>query len=487
MNIATKLRRRGAVFSLATVLLTSLYLSVSAAVPGLDVFVNEGAGEGPTIFAVIGLDGNRDDYAPALAAEFQEWPVQKGKFIFAVVNDAARKTGDEEVRPTSAFPVKGEREKPVGKTAEALWEIAAEADYILDFREASNSRQTHERAYGQTIIVVRSTEAVETANHMAHAMNFAISDPDLHWTPLRGGLINMLARASHAHFETEAMTVYFSRNLLDANQKEHLAKLGIYRLLDKHRMIDIADERFQSLDPKPRVPNYREMYPGKRLVGVFMGNGAGQGGIRNSMATFDEIDNVVTVRFTSEEVRDGILDQFDAVIFPGGSGSGQARALGADGRAKVTEFVQNGGGYIGICAGAYLAMSGMSWGLDLINAETVSPQWRRGSDVLPIELSDAGSELYGGERTVNVRYNQGPIIQPSDHPDLPAYEVLAYFRGEVAKNDTPVGIQIDSPAIAASTCGDGQVVIISPHPESTVGAELGYFLTKSAEHIFPSK
>jgi putative intracellular protease/amidase len=47
--------------------------------------------------------------------------------------------------------------------------------------------------------------------------------------------------------------------------------------------------------------------------------------------------------------------QFDLVVFPGGSGSRQAAALEQEGRGAVWRFVEAGGGYLGVCVGAYLA------------------------------------------------------------------------------------------------------------------------------------
>jgi glutamine amidotransferase-like uncharacterized protein len=47
---------------------------------------------------------------------------------------------------------------------------------------------------------------------------------------------------------------------------------------------------------------------------------------------------------------------FDCVIFPGGGGGSEAAAIGASGSAAVQAFVKTGGkGYIGTCAGGYLA------------------------------------------------------------------------------------------------------------------------------------
>jgi putative intracellular protease/amidase len=49
---------------------------------------------------------------------------------------------------------------------------------------------------------------------------------------------------------------------------------------------------------------------------------------------------------------------YDVVVFPGGSGSEEYAGIGADGAAAVTAFVKNGGGYLGTCAGSYLALTG---------------------------------------------------------------------------------------------------------------------------------
>jgi hypothetical protein len=49
---------------------------------------------------------------------------------------------------------------------------------------------------------------------------------------------------------------------------------------------------------------------------------------------------------------------FDVVVFPGGSGSQEFVGIDAAGQAAVKAFVRAGGGYLGTCAGAYLALTG---------------------------------------------------------------------------------------------------------------------------------
>lgn len=47
-------------------------------------------------------------------------------------------------------------------------------------------------------------------------------------------------------------------------------------------------------------------------------------------------------------MRAGVLDQFDVAIFPGGSGSKEEEAIDEVGRKAIREFVDSGGGYVGI-------------------------------------------------------------------------------------------------------------------------------------------
>jgi hypothetical protein len=122
-------------------------------------------------------------------------------------------------------------------------------------------------------------------------------------------------------------------------------------------------------------------------------------------------------------------------------------------------------------AGAYLCTSGFDWGLNIFDAKTVAPQWQRGAATLKMELTPAGRSLLGGRQApLDVRYHNGPVITQASVAAVPDYEVLAYFRTETAKNHTPAGVMVDSPAIAAGSYGQGRVLLVSPHPEQTPGS-----------------
>ncbi len=213
-------------------------------------------------------------------------------------------------------------------------------------------------------------------------------------------------------------------------------------------------------------------HPAPVRIAIFEGSGAPDSGIANVCARVEGLPGATIDRLKPDQIAGGALSGYDVVVFSGGSGSAQAKSLGDEGRERVREFVRNGGGYVGICAGAYLACSNFSWGLGILNASTVSSKWMRGSGFVEMEVTVDGAPILGPvEGVCLVRYNNGPILKPGDRADLPAYKPLALFRTEVAKNGTPVGVMVHSPAQAAAPFGRGRVFVSSPHPENTPGLE----------------
>ncbi len=207
-------------------------------------------------------------------------------------------------------------------------------------------------------------------------------------------------------------------------------------------------------------------------VGVYIGPGAPQSSVDAVVKVMKPFAEATTVIMSGEDVATQNLAAYDVLVFPGGSGSGQSKGIGEAGLKNVREFVGNGGGYVGICAGAYLACSNFSWGLGILNAGTVSSKWRRGQAILDLEMTEAGKPLLGDVPGVfKVRYNNGPILKPWTRTDLPAYTPLSVFRTEVAKYGSPEGVQVNAPAQAIGTFGKGRVFVSSPHPEGTPGLE----------------
>jgi putative intracellular protease/amidase len=176
-------------------------------------------------------------------------------------------------------------------------------------------------------------------------------------------------------------------------------------------------------------------------------------------------------RVSGEAIRDGALRDADVVIFPGGSGSSQAKHLEEVGSEEVRRFVRDGGGYVGICAGSYLASAEYPWSLRLINTRVIDRKhWARGTGAVTLSLSSEGRKVLNEPTDrVEVYYGQGPLLAPAIDPELPPYTPLAVYESEIAKNDAPSGVMAGTTAIAAAPFSKGRVLCISPHPEKTGG------------------
>lgn len=207
-------------------------------------------------------------------------------------------------------------------------------------------------------------------------------------------------------------------------------------------------------------------------IAIYEGPGSGESGVVSVSQRALQLPSATVRRLKPEEIGTVDLTQFDAVIFSGGSGSAQSKAIGEAGRRNVKKFVEGGGGYLGICAGAYLACAGFDWGLGILNARTVSNKWARGRGMMRVELTDDGKKLFGPvQGNFTIRYANGPIIKPLNRPELPPYQVAALFRTEIAEHGTPVGVMVNSPAVVYAPFGKGRVMTISPHSEDTPGLE----------------
>jgi len=159
------------------------------------------------------------------------------------------------------------------------------------------------------------------------------------------------------------------------------------------------------------------------------------------------------------------------VILPGGSATKQSGALGDLGRAKLKAFVARGGGYVGVCAGAYLAaVAPRRYGLGLAAVEVVDTRhWKRGSGMVDLGATADLEAITGRAGDLKMAYYNGPLLAPVDEPGLKPVRPLAIFRSDIHENGAPAGMMPGKLAIAATEFERGRVVLFSTHPELTEG------------------
>jgi glutamine amidotransferase-like uncharacterized protein len=195
--------------------------------------------------------------------------------------------------------------------------------------------------------------------------------------------------------------------------------------------------------------------------------------------------NDITLAVVSEnEIIEGSLKGYDVLVVPGGLGEAQGGALGVVGRMEVRRFVESGGGYVGVCAGAYLAATGFDWSLGLANArvqaggryvpgeQSVKSSFR-GWGSVSIGFTTEGARVLGPiSEPVTFDYTGGPIFCNANEPELPDYLPLAYYRSEVWKYPFQRGTMLNTPAAVAARFGRGRIILFGSHPETSSHKEL---------------
>lgn len=220
-------------------------------------------------------------------------------------------------------------------------------------------------------------------------------------------------------------------------------------------------------------------------IGFFIGNGTSHNLVPfletlNTAATaaFRNKSNYVITNMTAEQVHHLVVNEtkklnYDIVVFPGGSGNGMADDIGKKGLEQIQNFVSLGGGYIGTCGGAFVAIQhALLYGPGPTgHGPPTQEPYNRGHGLVNVSFTKQGidalglSNSYSPGQNVTIMYWQGPIVKDIDFPE----NILRWgiFESEIHNlypNKT-TGEMIHTPGITATKYGKGRVVLNSPHPE----------------------
>jgi len=437
-------------------------------------YVQKSGAPGPTVMVTGGVHGNEPAGACA-ADQLRHWPIGRGTIIVLPRANVPALAANKRHTPgvpedlgnlNRNFPKAGKLSPARGAPAEEIWRLVDQfkPDWLVDLHEGFDFHRINPKSVGSNILAPPTLQTDPLVARMLAAVNETIDVKEKQFGRKRGMADGSLARAAHEHLGCKAMILETTRKDQPLSRRARQHRLMVHRLLADLGMIGSS----VGVD---WITN-REDTTGRIRVAMYDAGGTGGKGPGRLMKLLGDWRHSTITRVGVDEIRNGTLAQFDVVIFPGGSGSKQAAALEPLGCKQVRKFVEDGGGYIGICAGAFLACKGFSWGLKILDAKTVSPKWRRGKATVEIELTEAGREVLGSRSgRFQIKYSNGPILMPARSDRLPDYVPLAFFRTEVAENESPKGAMVDSPAIVAGRCGNGRVLCLSPHAEATEGLE----------------
>lgn len=256
-----------------------------------------------------------------------------------------------------------------------------------------------------------------------------------------------------------------AQNLHDQSAREAMTAMKIE--LAQTKLLALARSIDGEFDDQPTVES--EIV----RVAIYDHSDGSATGPKDLMRILSKESGFDCVRLHPDKIRGNTLNAFQLLIVPGGSGSLQSKKLGEAGRKAIRDFVSRGGGYLGICAGSYLASSQYPWSLHLIDAHIWDRvHWARGTGKIDLELTADGREaMQADTERVSCYYGQGPLFLPGSDPVLPAYETLASYQSDISPKNLPFDHMLDTHAIIRSEFGAGRVVCISPHPEKSGGPE----------------
>lgn len=212
----------------------------------------------------------------------------------------------------------------------------------------------------------------------------------------------------------------------------------------------------------------------KIRVGVFEGNGGAQTCIWETMQAVSLDPQMQARTITTAEIASGALKDIDVIVIPGGGGSRQYLNLGEENHKRIKEFVEKGGGAVGICAGAFLFSNTPDYScLEMNGMKAIDIEHdNRGHGVVKVTLTEKGKEIFyevKDKDTLYFTYYEGPVFEKNTESKITT-EVYAMMQSDVhEEGNAPENMTNNKPFFTANQYGNGRVFCTIAHPENTPG------------------
>jgi glutamine amidotransferase-like uncharacterized protein len=186
---------------------------------------------------------------------------------------------------------------------------------------------------------------------------------------------------------------------------------------------------------------------------------------------------------TKDSILNSNLDRYSTLLMPGGDMWQYRDYLGANGMKKIKDYVNRGGGYLGICGGAYFGTNKVIWrgwsnkprknismiGLNLLASDSDGP------------IEDFAPSYVDSKCKVNIVEKNHAISQ-----GVPDIIEIYYDHGPMFLITNTTGISVigksvngDKTTMIASSYGMGKVFLTGQHPELS-DTHISWTLLKNA-------
>lgn len=236
-------------------------------------------------------------------------------------------------------------------------------------------------------------------------------------------------------------------------------------------------------------------------VAVFVDSGARGVGMFRWMQLMDQSPDVAATPIDGAAIRAGALRRADVLVMPGGMSNLESDSLGAEGKAELRRFIQEGGSYLGTCAGAFLMMT-PSTNVAKAVGMSIAPYSNRrgghfgGEGMLEHVFTQEAESLSGIKKGAHmIRFNGGPVMEAREQGELQKFQTLATFNANMHTDKAGPGLasMAGGAAVVAGTYGKGRVWLFAGHPEyyprtwDTVTGAFKYLTGRAVKLIVPQR
>ena len=154
----------------------------------------------------------------------------------------------------------------------------------------------------------------------------------------------------------------------------------------------------------------------------------------------------------STEIKQGVLDGYDIVAFPGGDTYDYSLSLGSIGRNAISDFIAAGGSYFGICGGSIFGTNSY---LRLFNGYVSGAVNGSGSKIIEMTINrnSTGPDLSTEPLTYHVLYWDSGYFYSMNESYMSTVNPIALYP------------QNNEPGMITCRYGNGTVFLSFPHPE----------------------
>lgn len=196
-------------------------------------------------------------------------------------------------------------------------------------------------------------------------------------------------------------------------------------------------------------------------------------------------DHTVHLVNFEDVIQGTIFDHADIFVIPGGADTPYVEKLTGQGNKHIRVFVENGGTYVGICAGAYYGCRSLAWHIN-----------RKDEISGPRELAFSGATAYGSLPDIAPYYDATwetaritPLICDQNETTIHAlYHGGPAFDFPPSSTDTIVHARYKNilgfpPAIIEEHVKKGRAILVGVHLEITSTALAAYPTNNKQEFI----